>query len=140
MNRAFSRLLVRSLLWLLAVTLPLQGFASAIRSCCVDELAGNANVSAAVGAAPASQCHNTGDTRMQDQPMKMAVGDGGATHSGHDCSEHGACSVGATAPPCMPVLPVLTLCAPPPALAYDSLFTGHISSGPERPPRSTHSA
>ncbi|MBR7635296.1 hypothetical protein [Janthinobacterium lividum] len=141
MNRAFFRFLARSLLWLLAVTLPMQGFASAMRSCCVDELA--AAVTVAVESMPAPQCHDMGDMagmHMQDQPMKMAMDDGGATHHGHDCSNHGACTVGATAPPGMPALHALTLRAPPPALAPDSLFAGHIPPGPERPPRSTRSA
>ncbi|OEZ86635.1 hypothetical protein JAB6_13990 [Janthinobacterium sp. HH104] len=141
MNRAFFRFLARSLLWLLAVTLPLQGFASAMRSCCVDELA--VTVTVAVEAVQAPQCHDMGDMagmHMQDQPMKMAMDDGGATHHGHDCSNHGACTVGATAPPGMPALRALTLRAPTPALAPDSLFAGHIPPGPERPPRSTRSA
>lgn len=141
MNRAFFRSLAHSLLWLLAVTLPLQGFASAMRSCCVDELA----VAVMAAQAQAPQCHGMADMAdmyMQDQPMsmKMAMDDGGATQHGHDCSNHGACTVGATAPPGMPALHALTLRAPPPALAPDSLFAGHIPPGPERPPRSTHSA
>ncbi|MCX7290618.1 hypothetical protein [Janthinobacterium sp.] len=145
MNRAFFRFLARSLLWLLAVTLPLQGFASAMRSCCVDELAVAVAAVHAPAQAQAPQCHDMADMAdmaMQDQPMqmKMAMDDGGATHHGHDCSNHGACTVGATAPPGMPALHALTLRAPPPALAPDSLFAGHIPSGLERPPRSTRSA
>ena len=140
MNRAFFRSLARSLLWLLAVTLPLQGFASAMRSCCVDELAAAVTVTVTVAAMQAPQCHDMADMRMQDPPLAMAMADGGATHHGHDCSNHGACTVGATAPPGMPALHALTLRAPPPALAHDSLFAGHIPPGPERPPRSTRSA
>ena len=140
MNRAFFRSLARSLLWLLAVTLPMQGFASAVRSCCVDELA----VAVTVVAAQVPQCHamdaagDMADMQMVDQPMTKAMDDGGATQHGHDCSS--ACTVGATAPPGMPALHALILRAPPPALAPDSLFAGHIPPGPERPPRSTHSA
>ncbi|MFA6071105.1 MAG: hypothetical protein WC810_21235 [Janthinobacterium sp.] len=137
MNRAFFRSLARSLLWLLAVTLPLQGFASAMRSCCVDELA--VAVTLTVEAMPAPQCHDMadmGDMQMADQSMTMD--DGGATQHGHDCSS--ACTVGATAPPGMPALHALTLRAPPPALAPGSRFAGHIPPGPERPPRSTRSA
>ena len=70
MNRAFFRFLARSLLGLLAVTLPLQGFASAMRSCCVDELAVVATV--AVEAMQAPPCHDMADMQMADQPMKMA--------------------------------------------------------------------
>ncbi|WP_298413407.1 hypothetical protein [Janthinobacterium sp.] len=139
MNRAFFRSLARSLLWLLAVTLPLQGFASAMRSCCVDELA--VAVTLTVEAMPAPQCHDmddAADMQIAHQPMTMAMDDGGATHHGHDCSS--ACTVGATAPPGMPALHALTLRAPPPALAPDSRFAGHIPPGPERPPRSTRSA
>lgn len=140
MNRAFFRFLARSLLWLLAVTLPVQGFASAMRSCCVDERA----VTVAVTAVQeqAQHCHSMAGMQMADQPlpMKMAMDDGGAAHHGHDCSNHGACTVGATAPPGMPALHALTLRAPPPALAPDFLFAGHIPPGPERPPRSTRSA
>lgn len=140
MNRAFFRSLARSLLWLLAVALPMQGFASAMRSCCVDELA----AAVTVVAAQAPQCHNMdeagdmADMQMEHQPMTMAMDDGGATQHGHDCSS--ACAVGATAPSGMPALHALILRAPPPALAPDSLFAGHIPPGPERPPRSTHSA
>ena len=137
MNRAFFRSLARSLLWLLAVTLPLQGFASAMRSCCVDEL----TAAVTVVAAQAPQCHamnDAADMQMAHQPMTMSMDDGGATQHGHNCSS--ACTVGATAPPGMPALHALTLRAPPPALAPDSLFAGHIPPGPERPPRSTHSA
>ena len=140
MNRAFFRSLARSLLWLLAVSLPLQGFASAMRNCCVDELAAAVTVTVAAEAMQAPQCHDMGDMQMADQPMKMAMDDGGATQHGHDCSNHGACTVGATAPPGMPALHALTLRAPLPALAPDSLFAGHIPPGPERPPRSTRSA
>ncbi len=143
MNRAFFRFLARSLLWLLAVTLPMQGFASAMRSCCVDELAVAVTVAVEVDAMQVPQCHDMGDManmHMQDQPMKMAMDDGGAMHHGHDCSNHGACTVGAAAPPGMAALHALTLRAPPPALAPDSLFAGHIPPGPERPPRSTRSA
>ena len=146
MNRAFFRSLARSLLWLLAVTLPLQGFASAMRSCCVDERAAAVTVTVTVTAEAmqAPQCHDMADmagmTHMQGQPLHMAMDDGGAGHPGHDCSNHGACTVGATAPPGMAALQALTLRAPPPALAPDSLFAGHIPPGPERPPRSTHSA
>lgn len=141
MNRAFFRFLARSLLWLLAVTLPLQGFASAMRSCCVEERA--VAVTVTVEAMQAPQCHDMGDMiamQMADQPLNMAMDDGGATHHGHDCSNHGACTVGATAPPGMPAVHALTLRAPPPALAPDSLFAGHIPSGLERPPRSMRSA
>ena len=139
MNRAFFRSLARSLLWLLAVTLPLQGFASAMRSCCVDEL----TAAVTVVAAQAPQCHamnDAADMQMAHQPMTMSMDDGGAMQHGHDCSNHGACTVGATAPPGMPALHALILRAPPPALAPDSLSAGHIPPGPERPPRSTHSA
>ncbi|ATD62080.1 hypothetical protein CNX70_19455 [Janthinobacterium svalbardensis] len=142
MNRAFLRSLARSLLWLLAVTLPLQGFASAMRSCCADEL----TAAVTVVAAQAPQCHamnevgDMADMQIAHQPMTMAMDDGGATQHGHDCSNHGACTVGATAPPGIPASHALTLRAPPPALAPDSLFAGHIPPGPERPPRSTHSA
>ena len=139
MNRAFFRSLARSLLWLLAVTLPLQGFASAMRSCCVDEL----TAAVTVVAAQAPQCHamnDAADMQMAHQPMTMSMDDGGVMQHGHDCSNHGACTVGATAPPGMPALHALILRAPPPALAPDSLFAGHIPPGPERPPRSTHSA
>ncbi|NHQ89829.1 hypothetical protein [Janthinobacterium lividum] len=140
MNRAFFRFLARSLLWLLAVTLPLQGFASAMRSCCVDERAAVVTVTAAAMETP--QCHDMGDMQMQGQPLHMAMDDGGAGagHPGHDCSNHGACTVGATAPPGMPALHALILRAPPPALAPESPFSGHIPPGPERPPRSTRSA
>lgn len=128
MNRVFHRYLVRSLLWLLVAALPLQGFAAAMRSCCLQQ-----SVASVVAEAEAPHCHTMAD--MQDHGGKaMDMG------HGHDCGNHGACTVGATAPPPMAALHPLMPGAPQAPGALPLLFAGHIPAGPERPPRSSRSA
>ena len=135
MNRVLYRHLVRSLLWLLVAALPLQGFAAAMRTCCLQQ-----NQAAVVALkAEAPHCHSMTEmadmTRMQDHGGKVID-----LGHGHDCGNHGACTVGATAPPPMATLQALELGAPQPPAALPLLFAGHIPAGPERPPRSPRSA
>ena len=57
-------------------------------------------------AAQAPQCHamnDAADMQMAHQPMTMSMDDGGAIQHGHDCSNHGACTVGATLAESLPV-------------------------------------
>jgi hypothetical protein len=132
MNRVFHHHLVRSLLWLLVAALPLQGFAAAMRSCCLQPPGAELTMKMAQAEAP--HCHSMTDTAdMQEHAGK-------AMDHGHDCGNHGACTVGATAPPPMAALHPLMLGAPQAPGALPLLFAGHIPSGPERPPRSPRSA
>ena len=131
MNRVFYRHLVRSLLWLLVAALPLQGFAAAMRSCCLQQA--GAAVTLKITAAEAPHCHAM--AAMQDRGDQSLD-----TGHGHECGNHGACTVGAAAPPPMPALHHLSLGASTPPGALALLFAGHIPAGPERPPRSPRSA
>lgn len=133
MNRVFYRHLVRSLLWLLVAALPLQGFAAAMRSCCMQQ-----SVASVVVKAEAPHCHAMAD--MADMAIDDHAGKAMDMGHGHDCGNHGACTVGATAPPPMAALHPLMLGAPQPPGALPLLFAGHIPAGPERPPRSPRSA
>ena len=134
MNRVFYRHLVRLLLWLLVAALPLQGFAAAMRSCCLQQPGPAVTMKMTQEDAP--HCHAMTD--MAD--MEDHVGKAMDMSHGHDCGNHGACTVGATAPPPMAALHPLMLGAPQSPAALPLLFAGHIPSGPERPPRSPRSA
>jgi hypothetical protein len=132
MNRVLYRHLVRSLLWLLVAALPLQGFAAAMRTCCLQQ-----NQAAVVALkAEAPHCHAMADMADMQEHAGKTIDMG----HGHDCGNHGACTVGATAPPPMAALHPLMLGAPQPPAALPLLFAGHIPAGPERPPRSPRSA
>lgn len=127
------RVFFRFLLWLLIAALPLQGFASSMRACCVEEM--TVTPVAPVMAAQTPHCHDMAE------PVAHAAGDGDmGMHHGHDCSNHGACTAGATAPPAMLALQPLSLSGAPVPLAGSLLFSGHIPSGLERPPRLVRSA
>lgn len=137
MNRVFHRYLVRSLLWLLVAALPLQGFAAAMRSCCLQPPGAEVSMTIKMAQAEAPHCHAMAD--MAD--MEDHAGKAMDMSHGHDCGNHGACTVGATAPPPpMAALHPLMLGAPQPPAALPLLFAGHIPAGPERPPRSPRSA
>ena len=125
------RVFFRFLLWLLIAALPLQGFASSMRACCVNEVV--APVKTAVMAA--AHCHD-----MAEPMVHVADNDDMGMHHGHDCSNHGACTAGATAPPGMPLLQPLSLSGVQMPVAGSLLFSGHIPAGLERPPRLTRSA
>ena len=133
MNRVFYRHLVRSLLWLLVAALPLQGFAAAMRSCCWQPPGADMTVKMAQ-AEP--HCHAMAE--MAD--IAEHAGKAMNMDHVHDCGNHGACTVGATAPPPMAAPQPLMPGAPRPPGALPPLFAGHIPSGPERPPRSPRSA
>ncbi|MBB5368852.1 MULTISPECIES: hypothetical protein [unclassified Janthinobacterium] len=121
------RVFFRFLLWLLIAALPLQGFASSMHACCVEDA-----VVAPVATAQVSHCHDMAEPAAAKADMGM--------HHGHDCSNHGACTAGATAPPAMLALQPLSLSGAPVPLAGSLLFSGHIPSGLERPPRLVRSA
>lgn len=143
MNRALYRYLANSLLWLLVAALPLQGFAAAMRTCCLqqDSAAQAVAVMAVMEVKAATpHCHDMADMTDMAMPMQIDDHDGKTMAHGHDCGNHGACTVAASAPPPMSVLQPLSLRAPRLPVASAPLFAGHIPSGPERPPRSPRSA
>lgn len=137
MNRVFYRSLVRSLLWLLVAALPLQGFAAAMRTCCLQPDGGAQAAAAMVVQANTPHCHAMADMAV---PMQMDDHANNPMSHGHDCGNHGACTVAASAPPPVAALQPLNLTAPRPLAASTLLFAGHIPPGPERPPRSMRSA
>ena len=140
MNRVFYRHLVRSLLWLLVAALPLQGFAAAMRTCCLQRDSGAQAVAIMAAKAAAPHCHDMADMADMATPMQHDDHGGKAMDHGHDCGNHGACTLAASAPPPVPALQPLSLNAPRPLAASALLFAGHIPPGPERPPRSIRSA
>src|SRR5450830_1095359 len=127
------RVFFRFLLWLLIATLPLQVYASSMRACCAEDA-----VMAPVVPEPVVHCHDMAEP-MGHTADDVDHADMGM-HHGHDCSNHGACAAGATAPPGMPLLQPLSLSGVQMPVAGSLLFSGHIPAGLERPPRLTRSA
>ena len=137
MNRALYRCFLRSLLWLLVAALPLQGFAAAMRTCCLQQDGAAKAAAVMVVKAAIPHCHAMADMASA---MQIDDHDGKTMAHGHDCGNHGACTVAASAPPPMSLLQPLNLRAPRLPVASAPLFAGHIPPGPERPPRSIRSA
>ena len=72
MNRVFYRHLVRSLLWLLVAALPLQGFAAAMRTCCLQQDSGAQAVAIMAAKAAAPHCHDMADPLGQWRCLYLA--------------------------------------------------------------------
>lgn len=110
----------RFLLLLLMLALPLQGFASAsMRGCTLSDPAPEPEVTA-VGMM--ADCH---ETEPSDHHPRAQ----------HDCKHCAACALGAALP--VPVAGTAAIAPAPSRYAAqpDSVFSGFVPDGPERPPR-----
>lgn len=119
------------LLWLLMVTIPVQGVAAVMLGCC-----------SSVQKQSAVSVIDDGMLSAVDMPcnrMSMASGSAQETSSKHDkgrpCSPCPACGIGAVAPPYLlpgklaPIKTSLQILHPP------SIFVSHILPVLERPPK-----
>lgn len=133
-DSAMNRFLKILLIWLVIATLPIRGLAANESSCAhampsaPAALAVDPHPYALQDAADMHAAHHPAGDRekAQDHPLKGA-GCGGQV-----------CSIGAAAPP----LSLVWTASPGGARAADLppavSFSGHIPSGPERPPRHLH--
>jgi hypothetical protein len=140
-----NRLLKTILLWLLIAALPIQGWAAAVKATC-----GPAHHDSLAAAATPPIHHHDAMSHHHDHDghtvseMTSAAGEDfssavdespDTTSKSAYCSACAICSVGAVAPPSMasspPKLAVSEFIVAHPAI----LFTGHIPTGLERPPR-----
>ncbi|WP_211452717.1 hypothetical protein [Collimonas antrihumi] len=119
------------LILLLALTLPIQGYAAAAMVFCGSE---KVTVASAVGAGDATVHH----MHAQNADLPAKVQHGNHEHSSHDknsssCSSCAACCVGA-----IPVELALSATQPLPAMHFTQFpisgFVGYTPENPERPP------
>lgn len=139
----YMRLLVRTLmLWLLIVSLPVQGIAATIKLPCT---MAHASIAGA-GAESMDDCADPGVMMSMAQPKAQEHAGANVAHQDMPCDQGGhqehsscracsACWVGASAPP-----PFALTILPEEHFANDTLppgssFTGWIPSRIERPPR-----
>lgn len=123
------------LLWFLLATLPIQGFAAAVKVSC-----GPSHHHTLL--ADAASSHHHDDDAMHSQAdsqsrVSIAVNKSPDTHQHESafCSACAACSVGAVAPPYISVLTPTYDDSLPAVIAPALLVTDHIPASLERPPR-----
>ncbi len=134
------------LLWLLALAIPLQGFAAALQAC----------APAVAQAAPVPQHHMESDAHMHHgmsaathahhghhdaAAMSAAAGDEGGFahhdgqhHSNVSCSYCAACTVGALLPLALATLPAPDLPSREYLVQPTAGFVGFLPENPDRPP------
>ncbi|MFZ1181489.1 MAG: hypothetical protein WAN92_08290 [Herbaspirillum sp.] len=109
------------LFWLLAMALPVQGFAAAAQVPCAPSAPMHA---IAAQAAPASERHDAGQVIGQHQHKASSPA----------CNACGACSIGAILPLTLDKLIRLPLAADIHVATVQHEFTSHTPENPERPP------
>jgi hypothetical protein len=125
------------MIWLLAVAIPVQGWAAGTRVACGAAHHGAAAVTAEASASALAHYHRHDHHQMEQAgqgAQDIPAAGAGHKHAG-SCSTCAACCVGAAiitaALAIMPVPGTTAVLIAEPSSAY----TGHIPDGPERPPR-----
>ena len=133
------------MLWLLALALPVQGFAAVTQSSCVPQMQAQHIVAATGGMQDSVQPHHT--TEHQHHQMSMSAEHAVPvaadvpsdhqinTHANVKCSACATCCIGIAMLPVMPELPAFPIASTPVFSSLSSLFPGHIPDGLKRPPK-----
>lgn len=142
MNRLFKT----AMLWLLALALPVQGFAAVTQSSCAPQMQHVLAESAAMKSSVQSH-HQTSTAEHQHHQMNM-LADHAAnvdtsaltdhqtnSHAKVKCSACATCCIGIAMLPVMPQLPAFPIASSPIVSSLSSLFPGHIPDGLKRPPK-----
>lgn len=122
-------------LWLLLVTIPVQGLAAAVGGCCL-RVPGQSIAAGPIsgtGGVSAMPC----DEQASKQITAEAPGEVSQQHSSKagSCKPCAACSIGASAPPSVLLLKIKSEESDSPVATPQGLFASHISAGLERPPK-----
>lgn len=122
-----NRVLQIVCMWLLLIALPVQGYAAATMLAC-----GTGPQHETMAAEMPDQHDHTLATQVASSPRHDHCSNGkqGST----SCNSCQVCHLGAIASPCLAWMPLATGRTLPSA-APAALFSGHIPSGLERPPR-----
>lgn len=125
------------ILWILLVTIPLQGLAAAVGGCCLRVPAQS------IASVPGNSVTEGASTMPCDDQASMQMTADGAADKGSQqhsskagsCKPCAACSIGASAPPSVFFLKIKSEKSDSPVVTPPSLFASHISAGLERPPK-----
>jgi hypothetical protein len=134
------RLIWPSLIWLLALALPIQGLAAATMvNCAIGHEHHGATPSAAAPIAIALHAHGAGVAHQAHEHGAAVSDHHAADNSGapilHKCSACAACCIGLALPSAdssAPALPLAAAVALPAPMAQAVVF---LTGGPDRPPR-----
>lgn len=134
------------MLWLLALALPVQGFAAVTQSSCVPQMQHVIVAAGAVENSTHSHHHMSADsvehthhqvTVQLDEVVTAAHQQNDQTHAHANakCSACAVCCIGVAMLPGLPELPVFPLVSTPVVSSPSSLFFGFIPDGIKRPPK-----
>lgn len=116
-----KRILQLSLVWLLAVSVPLQGFAAMAKTCCWKLGPAVSSTVARAGADVHDKCH------------EEAVAPATPSHRKSPCAH--CCAIGVVGAPAHSPALIVDFSTPTPVEAVPTSFISHISPGLERPPK-----
>ncbi|PLY61521.1 hypothetical protein HBH1_00498 [Herbaspirillum sp. BH-1] len=139
------------LLWLLALAIPLQGFAAVLQACAPamqpqhhgQHHAGQASATATTAeAAPADPADQAAQHHAHHHPMAQTLADSdpapasphGTQHANASCSFCAACTVGAILPLALATVPAPDLPSHDYLVQPASGFVGYLPENPDRPP------
>ncbi|ONN68202.1 hypothetical protein [Herbaspirillum sp. VT-16-41] len=139
------------LLWLLALAIPLQGFAAVLQACAPamqpqhqgQHHAGQASATAITAeATPADPADQAAQHHSHHHPMAQTLADSdptpasphGTQHANASCSFCAACTVGAILPLALATVPAPDLPSHDYLVQPASGFVGYLPENPDRPP------
>lgn len=116
-----TRILQLCLVWLLAISVPLQGFAAMAKPCCWKLAPAVSSTAARPGADAQDKCH------------EEAIAHVTRSHTKSPCAY--CCAIGVVGAPAHAHALVVDFSTPSPVEAVPTSFISHISPGLERPPK-----
>lgn len=136
------------LLWLLALAIPLQGFAAVLQACAPAMQATQQHAQhhgqqqAGQASATAMTADQTAQHHAQHHPMTQTLADSdpapapsqGTQHADASCSFCAACTVGAILPLALATVPAPDLPSHDYLVQPASGFVGYLPENPDRPP------
>lgn len=136
------------LLWLLALAIPLQGFAAVLQACAPAMQATQQHAQhhgqqqAGQASATAMTADQTAQHHAQHHPMTQTLADSdpapapshGMQHANASCSFCAACTVGAILPLALAAVPAPDLPSHDYLVQPASGFVGYLPENPDRPP------
>lgn len=124
-------------LWLLLVTVPLQGLAAVVGGCCVRAQTQAMAASTADGESETAStipCEGPSSMQMTESSSAGEPSQKHPTKSG-SCKPCAACGLGAGAPPPVLLDKIKSTKSDSPVVTSPGIFASHISAGLERPPK-----
>ena len=125
------------MLWLLLVTVPLQGLAAVVGGCCVraqTQSMPSVSVDDKSGTTSAMPCEDPSGMQMTDDGSPGEPSQQHPKKSG-SCKPCAACGLGAVAPPSVLPDKIKSTKSDSPVATPPGIFASHISAGLERPPK-----